>query len=145
MIEGTKALLARLAVPAAQVHSEAFAAAVAGARAPVPAPEPEREPEELVTVAAPARPAAGGPVTSQLTVRGKTVMLTSGQTLLEGAEAARVAIPNVCRAGVCGTCKTRLVSGEVECTADAMEGSYSEEGYVFPCMSWAKGDCVLDA
>jgi ferredoxin-NADP reductase len=143
MIEGTKALLARLAVPAAQVRSEAFEAAVAGARAAVVEPEPE--PEEAVAVAAVARPEAGGSVQFQLTVSGKKVMLASGQTLLEGAEAVCVEIPNVCRAGVCGTCKMRLVSGDVECTADVMEESDREEGYVFPCVAWAKGDCVLEA
>ncbi len=71
--------------------------------------------------------------------------LASGQTLLEAAEAARVEIPNVCRAGVCGTCKTRLLSGEVECTADVMEDSDRDGGYTFPCVAWAKGDCVLEA
>ncbi len=50
MIEGTKMLLSRLGVPAAQVRSEAFEAAVAGARAAAPAPAPE--PEEPVPVAA---------------------------------------------------------------------------------------------
>jgi ferredoxin-NADP reductase len=147
MIEGTKALLARLAVPAAQVRSEAFAAAVAGARAavPVPAPEPAREEEEAVTVAAIARPASGATACVRLAVSGKTVTLTSGQTLLEAAETVRVEIPNVCRAGVCGSCKTRLVSGDVECTADVMEDSDRDEGYVFPCVAWAKGDCVLEA
>ena len=143
MIEGTKALLSRLAVPAAQVRSEAFEAAVAGARAQAPVPEPE--PAELVTVAAIARPASGGTACVRLSLSGKTVTLASGQTLLEAAEAVRVEIPNVCRAGVCGSCKTRLVSGDVECTADLMEDSDLEEGYVFPCMAWAKGDCVLEA
>ncbi len=143
MIEGTKALLARVGVPPAQVRSEAFEAAVAGARAPVLEPEPESE--SLVAVAAIARPGRRGAPRVQLTLSGKTAMAAGGQTLLEAAEAVSVEIPNSCRAGVCGTCKTRLVSGDVECTADAMEDSDREQGYVFPCVAWAKGDCVLEA
>ena len=141
MIEGTKTLLSQLGVPAAQVRSEAFEAAVAGARAAAPAPEPG----EPVAVAAGAAPSSGTTARVQLSVSGKTVALANGQTLLEAAEAARVEIPNVCRAGTCGTCKTRLLSGEVECTADVMEDSDRDDGYTFPCVAWARGDCVLEA
>jgi ferredoxin len=34
-------------------------------------------------------------------------------TLLDFAEANGVAVPSNCRSGVCGTCSTRVVSGEV--------------------------------
>ena len=34
--------------------------------------------------------------------------------MLEAAEAAGVAIPSLCRAGVCGTCRTRVSDGEVD-------------------------------
>lgn len=141
MIEGTKALVARLGVPAAQVHSEAFEAAVAGARAAAPDPDAG----VLVPVASVAGPARAGALRVQLKVSGKTVAVVTGQTLLEAAEAAQVEIPNVCRAGTCGTCKTRLVSGDVECMADVMEDSDRDAGYTFPCVAWAKGDCVLEA
>jgi ferredoxin-NADP reductase len=141
MIEGTKGLLAKLGVAAAQVRSEAFEAAVASARAAVPdvaAPEAEAP---VPVAAGPNRACA---VRVQLSVSRKTVTLAKGQTLLEAAEAVAVEIPNSCRAGVCGTCKTRVVSGEVECEADAMDESDREQGFVFPCVAWAKGDCVLE-
>ncbi len=143
MIEGTKAFLARLGVPPGQVRSEAFAAAVASSRAEDTETGSEAPASAATPAATPRSP--GGSARVQLSVSGKTVALSSGQTLLEAAEAVRVEIPNVCRAGVCGTCKTRLVSGEVECTADVMEDADREEGYVFPCVAWAKGDCVLEA
>jgi ferredoxin-NADP reductase len=143
MIDGTKALLGRLGVPAAQVRSEAFEAAVASARAAAPAPEPASH-EVRAPVPVVAGPARGGAARVQLSVSGKTVTLARGQTLLEAAEAVSVEIPNSCRAGVCGTCRTRVVSGEVECEADAMVESDREQGYVFPCVAWAKGDCVLE-
>jgi ferredoxin-NADP reductase len=142
MIEGTKALLARLGVAPAQVRSEAFEAAVASARS-VPETGASGAPPEPVPV--PVRAGGAAVARVQLSVSGKTVALSNGQTLLEAAESARVEIPNVCRAGICGTCKTRLVSGDVECTADVMEDADREQGYVFPCVAWAKGDCVLEA
>ncbi len=59
--------------------------------------------------------------------------------------APQVEIPNLCRAGTCGTCRTRLVSGDVECTADVMDDEDRRGGYVFPCVAWAKSDCALEA
>ncbi len=37
----------------------------------------------------------------------------SFENILEFAEEKGIEIENVCRVGVCGTCKTKLVSGEV--------------------------------
>ncbi|MGE5412934.1 MAG: 2Fe-2S iron-sulfur cluster-binding protein [Syntrophomonadaceae bacterium] len=140
MIEGTKAILKGMGVPGAQVRSEAFAAAVAASRPDAP-PSPE-SPEPAVPVA------AGGARTGaprlRLAVSGRVVTVARGQTLLEAAEAASIEIPNSCRGGVCGTCRTRVISGEVECEAEALTAEDREQGYVFPCVAWAKGDCVLD-
>jgi ferredoxin-NADP reductase len=142
MIEGTRTLLAGMGVPASQVRSEAFEAAVAASRAPSPpaAPGPE-----TVLVAAAASSGRRSSPSVRLSISGKTAAVSGGQTLLEAAEAARVEIASSCRAGVCGTCRTRLVSGDVECSADAMEESDREQGYIYPCVAWAKGDCVLEA
>ena len=139
MIEGTKSILKAMGVPGAQIRSEAFAAAVAASRADAP-PPPESEPGVPV--------AAGGARTGaprlRLAVSGSVVTVAKGQTLLEAAEAASVEIPNSCRGGVCGTCRTRVISGEVECEAEALTAEDREQGYVFPCVAFAKGDCVLD-
>jgi ferredoxin-NADP reductase len=133
MIDGTKAILRGMGVPAPQVRSEAFEAAVASARAETP----QRE-------NAPGREPAPGAARVQLAASGKTIAIAPGQTLLEAAEAAAIEIPSSCRAGVCGTCRTRLVSGDVECEADAMSAEDREQGYVYACVAWAKGNCVLD-
>lgn len=151
MIAGVKETLARMSVPASQVRSEAFEAAVAASRpgaasAPVPAPVPVPAPAaalpELVALrrAAPARPHC-----LRLVRSGKTAPAPHDLSLLEAAEGAEVEIPNLCRAGTCGTCRTRLVSGDVECTADVMDDEDRRGGYVFPCVAWAKSDCVLEA
>lgn len=137
MIDGTKAILRSIGVPAAQVRHEAFEAAVASARADAPAPAaPPR--------GAPTAAAGPGGARIRLAASGRVITLGPGQTLLEAAEAASIEIPSSCRAGVCGTCRTRLVSGEVDCEADAMSAEDREQGYVYACVAWAKGDCVLD-
>lgn len=140
MIDGTKAILQSMGVPGAQVRSEAFAAAVAASRAD--APLPPESPEPAVPVA------AGGARTGaprlKLAVSGRVVTVAKGQTLLEAAETASIEIPSSCRGGVCGTCRTRVISGEVECEAEALTAEDREQGYVYACVAWAKGDCVLD-
>jgi glycine betaine catabolism B len=134
MIDGTKAILRGIGVPVTQVRSEAFEAAVASARA-----------EGATAEAAPSpRPSGTAAARVQLAASGKTIPVAPGQTLLEAAEAASVEIPSSCRAGVCGTCRTRLVSGDVECDADAMTAEDREQGYVYACVAWAKGNCVVD-
>lgn len=141
MIDGMKTLLRGLGVPEAQIRSEAFGAAVAAssdAAAPVaaaPRPVPK----------VPGAASAKGSFQLRLTTSGRTTKIGAGQTLLEAAEAVQVEIPNSCRAGTCGTCRTRLVEGEVDCDGDALDPGDREKGYILPCVAWARGDCALEA
>ena len=45
---------------------------------------------------------------------GSFAMPMDGRTLIEGADAAGIELPSQCRAGVCATCRTRVVSGRVQ-------------------------------
>ncbi|HXB68427.1 MAG TPA: photosystem P840 reaction-center cytochrome c-551 [Candidatus Acidoferrales bacterium] len=77
---------------------------------------------------------------------GRTHAVRSGQTLLEAAEEHGVGIPSSCRQGQCGTCKTRLLEGNVR--MDAEEGLDSDsraQGYVLTCVGHAEGRVKLDA
>jgi len=77
---------------------------------------------------------------------GKTCALHSGQTLLEAAEEHGVSIPSSCRQGQCGTCKTKLLAGNVR--MDAEEGLDPEsrtQGFVLTCVGHADGNVRLDA
>ncbi len=145
MISGVKTMLAQMGVPPAQVRSEAFEAAVAASRASAPAPVPAAATAaagpELVAVPG----ATAGTVCLRLARSGKTAPASRDQSLLEVAESVDVEIPSLCRSGTCGTCRTRLVSGDVECTADVMDDEDRQGGYVFPCVAWARSDCVLEA
>jgi 2Fe-2S type ferredoxin len=80
-----------------------------------------------------------------LTKSGRTIEVGPSQTLLDAAEAAGVDIPTLCRAGVCGTCRTRVASGDVQCTSDSLDDRDREAGFVLPCVTWAQSDCALEA
>ncbi len=139
MIEAMRRLLGQLGVPPAQVRSEAFAAAAAAAAAPAPAPEP------IQAVAAAAEGGPGARFTLRLVASGRTATTSHRETLLEAAEAAGADIPSACRAGVCGTCRTRLMDGRVECQGDALDERDRQDGYILPCVARARGDCALEA
>jgi 2Fe-2S type ferredoxin len=123
MIEGFKTGLPGLGVPHDQVRAEAFEAAKHG----------------------PGAHAAAGPFTLELTVSGKSVTVPAGATLLDAAESAGVDIPFSCRSGVCQTCRTKVVSGEVDCPADCLDDADRREGWVYPCVAWPRSNCALEA
>ena len=63
--------------------------------------------------------------------------------ILDSARAAGMPAPYACKAGVCATCRARVVSGEVEMAA--RYGLSDEEiaaGYVLTCQSVPKGEDV---
>lgn len=49
-----------------------------------------------------------------LSPSGKTVPCHGGDTVLSALERAGLALPNNCRAGACGECKTAVLQGEVD-------------------------------
>ena len=60
----------------------------------------------------------------------------SGGSVLEAAERAGIELPYSCRAGVCSTCRTKVVSGEVRMDHNlALEDWELEAGYVLCCQS----------
>ena len=131
MVADVRAMLRGGGVPDAQVRFEIFQATTAiGAAAPA------------------ATAAAAEPVSAPTLELSRTccaIRVASGQTLLDAADGAGAPIPSLCRSGVCGTCRTRLVAGDVQCSSDALDARDREAGYVLPCVTWARGDCTLEA
>jgi ferredoxin-NADP reductase len=77
---------------------------------------------------------------------GKTCTVRSGQTLLEAAEEHGVGIPSSCRQGQCGTCKTKLLGGNVRMDAeDGLDPDSRAQGFVLLCVGHADGAVKLDA
>jgi ferredoxin-NADP reductase len=131
MIDGMRELLTQLGMPASQVRSEVFEAAVAAAGGR--------------HAAAPIEAESGAAHQMQCTRTGQAVSVASGQTLLEAAEAAGVPIDSLCRSGVCGTCRTRVIDGRVDCESALLDDSDREEGFVLACISHVRSDCVVEA
>jgi glycine betaine catabolism B len=75
-----------------------------------------------------------------------TAAFFEGQSLLEVAEKNGVNIPFSCRQGQCGTCATRLLSGEIHMDQeDGLDPALKAQGYVLTCVARAKGNVRLDA
>ena len=77
---------------------------------------------------------------------GKVCQVSDGNTLLDLAEKNGVQIPYGCRQGLCGTCATRVLSGNVQMDVEAgLTAEQKNAGYVLPCVSRAEGTVVLAA
>jgi ring-1,2-phenylacetyl-CoA epoxidase subunit PaaE len=73
-------------------------------------------------------------------------MIRSGQTVLEAAEEHGVEIPFSCRQGQCGTCKTKLLGGEVKMDAEnGLDAESRAQGFVLTCVGHAQGAVKVDA
>jgi ferredoxin len=73
-------------------------------------------------------------------------VLTGNATVLDAAESVGVKIDYQCRSGVCGTCRTRLVSGQVTMEVrDALSDADEAEGYFLPCQAHATEQLVINA
>jgi ferredoxin len=66
--------------------------------------------------------------------------------ILALAEANGIQLENACRAGVCGTCKVKLLSGEVIMeTEDGLQDEDRKQNMILPCVAVPKTDVVIDA
>ena len=80
------------------------------------------------------------------TQSGRTAELAPGQTVLEAAEDAGVDIPFECRSGICGQCRTQLVSGRVTMAVeDALTAADRQRGFILACQAHALRDVVVNA
>ena len=67
-----------------------------------------------------------------------------GQSLLEAALENRMDAPYACRAGVCSTCRAKVLEGDVEMeTNHALEDYEVEQGYVLTCQSYPLSDRIV--
>ncbi|PWI41276.1 1,2-phenylacetyl-CoA epoxidase subunit PaaE [Streptomyces sp. ICBB 8177] len=120
LVEDAERTLRGLGVPADRVHQEVFhvdtgAAADATARPAVP---------------------VGATVHATLDGRSGDWPSRGGESVLETVLRNRADAPYACKGGVCGTCRAKLVSGEVRMDRNfALEPSEVDAGYVLACQS----------
>jgi ring-1,2-phenylacetyl-CoA epoxidase subunit PaaE len=122
MVEGAQVLLAELGVDAAHVHHEVFHVPTDGLPAPV-VPAEQLVADAVVTV----------------TLDGRTSrieMHDTAESILSATLRERPDAPYSCTGGVCGTCRARVVSGEVRMDrAYALEADEIAAGMVLACQS----------
>jgi ring-1,2-phenylacetyl-CoA epoxidase subunit PaaE len=121
MVEEHRAVLTGLGVPRERIHSELF-------HVDEP-PPPVVRPEEM---------AVGETYRLSFTLDGRTTTADAPQslTVLETAQETRPDVPFACRGGVCGTCRARVVEGQVEMRRNyALEDDEVDEGFVLTCQA----------
>jgi len=74
----------------------------------------------------------------QITIDGRCFLALRGQLLLDAALSNSIELPHDCRAGHCGTCCVRLISGEMR------GGEGSEPGIVHACQCRIVGDADIE-
>lgn len=84
-------------------------------------------------------PKPGEPFEVQVGSTGQVVNVGAQESMLEALEAADVAVPNLCRGGVCGQCVCNVESGVIEHRDHYLSEAEKAEGkMVMPCVSRAK-------
>ncbi len=146
MIEQVSRALRELGVDSARVHAEHFTVSTAGesAGAAVAAVAPLTVAPAVAAPVAPPLAAHGAADTAEVTIlmdgrRRTFAMKMDDETVLDAAARAGIELPFSCRAGVCSTCRTKVVSGEVEMAQNyALEDWEVGQGYVLACQSRVK-------
>lgn len=115
LVQAVQAHARALGWPDARIHSEAFAGA---------------EPGEAFSVL--------------LARSGRRVNVAPEQSLLEALEDAGVAVPNLCRGGVCGQCATRYTAGAAGTVEhrDHFLSAQERNALLMPCVSRACGTAL---
>jgi len=133
MIETVSSTLRGLSVPSDRIRAEHFTVATAAAP-PAQARESAPPPPALQTTAGVAE------VTIIMDGRRRSfTMAMNGESVLDGAARAGLELPFSCRAGVCSTCRTKVIRGEVAMDQNhALEDWELEQGYVLACQSKVK-------
>ena len=141
MLDPMRQLLITLGVPEERIKYEEFFSPAGGGEGSAVAEMPPAEVEFSTT-------ATDDSATATLTFArsGRTVPLPASQVILEAAEDAGISIPFECRSGICGTCKTRLLAGQVMMeTTDALTPADRAAGYVLACQARSAGDVSVEA
>jgi ferredoxin-NADP reductase len=81
----------------------------------------------------------------QFSKQGKYIDVRADQTVLSCAKKSGVRIPSSCASGICGTCKSKLVSGSVDMKHDGgIRQREIDAGFFLPCCSRPLSDLIVE-
>jgi ferredoxin-NADP reductase/DMSO/TMAO reductase YedYZ heme-binding membrane subunit len=137
MMDALRAALVAMGVPSAEILEEAFVSPPSSAAAPGT--------DDPLPAEADVLDAGAAPPTVRFQRAGRISGPGEGLTVLEAAEDAGVTIPFECRSGICGQCKTKLVSGRVTMEVqDALTPGDRASGLILACQARPVRDIVVD-
>jgi ring-1,2-phenylacetyl-CoA epoxidase subunit PaaE len=131
LVDTITGALKKMGVEGGRIHGGVVGAHPSSARvAPAPADAPPTP-----------MPAAANETRVEFVMDGRRrafSMHTGTESILDAAGRAGIDLPFSCRAGVCSTCRTKLVRGKVEMKENyALEDWELEQGFILACQSHA--------
>ncbi|HEV2267931.1 MAG TPA: 2Fe-2S iron-sulfur cluster-binding protein [Steroidobacteraceae bacterium] len=144
MIDSAAHALREVGMSADRIRAEHFTVATAAQDVAAPGAQDVRAAGVAEPTAARAPAAGPQPDNAEVTVimdgrRRSFTMPMNGESVLDGAARAGLDLPFSCRAGVCSTCRTKVVRGEVAMDQNyALEDWELAQGYVLACQSRVK-------
>lgn len=127
-MRAARSICGELGLPAPNYHEESFDAAVID---DAPAPVTDAVEARVFNV--------------QFSKQNKAVSVRADQTVLSCAKKGGVRIPSSCANGICGTCKSKLVSGQVDMKHDGgIRQREIDAGFFLPCCSRPLSDLVIE-
>lgn len=129
MMDAAEAALLDHEVPGQRIHIERFTAG--------------RPSAALAAEMAELQQHASG-LSMSVTIDGRTRRIAfDGSNILDAARASGLPAPFACKAGVCATCRARVIAGEVSMAARyGLSDDEIAAGYVLTCQSVPKGEGV---
>jgi ring-1,2-phenylacetyl-CoA epoxidase subunit PaaE len=138
-----KGALKKLGVDSSRIHAEDVSTPPAdGSPAKVESGAPPAEATASHLAAAPKAPQLAPETRVELVMDGRRrtfTMRTGTESILDAAARASIELPFSCKAGVCSTCRTKLVRGEVDLAQNyALEDWELEQGFILACQAHAR-------
>ncbi|MEU1276215.1 PDR/VanB family oxidoreductase [Streptomyces sp. NPDC005799] len=98
---------------------------------------------------APKKDVTAGPATTfevELAQSGRTLTISEDMSILEAVESAGVSVMTSCEEGICGTCETKVLSGQIDHRDSVLDDEERAAGdTMMICVSRARGNrLVLD-
>lgn len=144
-MEAVRRILGELGSDLSSYHEESFTFDDPAKPGAMPPPEGVAY-EDIAVVGPPATEDGVATFSVEFAKSGRTVTCRADEFILDAALAAGVRLPSSCSQGMCGTCKTPKLSGEVDMNHNGgIRPREVAAGKILPCCSKPLSDLTLDA